>query len=232
MGHEFFYEYDGVANYFVVDRPNANEEQVIAIGRYHIVLFSNLFYVSCDLDNVFSRHLKNLGGREGEGIRVRCEITTESTKSTSSFDILVQLYWAPRGAVRFLELVRAGYYDGVVFNRVVPKFLIQFGIAKEYDFRMEGRKYPIWDDFDIGMKFEPGYVSYAGSGHDSRTTEIFIAMPGASEDQLRRFGENSWETPFGFVEGDLSVLSQIYSGYGDMVSGRLGQILVSYEVLD
>ena len=164
---------------------------------------------------------KRQGGKEGEGIRVRCEITTESTQTTSFFDILVQPYWAPRGAIRFLELVRAGYYNGVVFNRVVPKFLIQFGIAREYEFRMEGRKYPIWDDFDIGIKFEPGYVSYAGSGHDSRATEIFIAMPGASEEQLRRFGENSWETPFGFVEGDLSVLSKIYSGYGDMVSGQL-----------
>ena len=33
-GHEFFYEYNGEANYIVVNRPNANDEQVIAIGRY------------------------------------------------------------------------------------------------------------------------------------------------------------------------------------------------------
>jgi hypothetical protein len=43
-------------------------------------------------------------------------------------------------------------------------------------------------------------------------------MPGAPQAQLERFGENDWETPFGFVEGDLSVLNKIYSGYGDMVS--------------
>ena len=33
--------------------------------------------------------------------------------------------WSPRGASRFLELVRAGYYDGVGFTRVVPGFLVQ-----------------------------------------------------------------------------------------------------------
>jgi homoserine O-acetyltransferase len=172
----------------VTDHPNANSEQLIAIG-----------------------------GREGEGIRVRCDITVDSGKNAASFDILVQLYWAPRGASRFLELIRQGYYNGVVFNRVVPKFLIQFGIAKDYQTRVDARDIAIWDDFDNNIPFEPGFLSYAGSGHDSRTSEIFIAMPGASKEQLARFGENSWETPFGFVEGDLSVLNKIYSGYGDMV---------------
>jgi hypothetical protein len=43
-------------------------------------------------------------------------------------------------------------------------------------------------------------------------------MPDASRKQLERFLENAWETPFGFMEGDLGVLKRIYSGYGDMVS--------------
>lgn len=111
-----------------------------------------------------------------------------------------------------------GYYNEVVFNRVVPQFLIQFGIAKDYELRTEVSDIAIWDDYDEGIEFEPGFISYAGSGPDSRTAEIFIVMPNASTDQLERFGENAWETPFGFVEGDLSVLSKIYSGYGDMVS--------------
>ena len=111
-----------------------------------------------------------------------------------------------------------GFYDGVAFNRVVPQFLIQFGIAKDYETRTDASDTAIWDDFVEDIPFEAGFVSYAGSGPDSRTSEIFIVMPDASDEQLERFGENSWETPFGFVEGDLSVLHKIYSGYGDMVS--------------
>jgi hypothetical protein len=66
-----------------------------------------------------------------------------------------------------------------------------------------------------------------GSGHDSRTTEIFIVMPGTPQEQLDYFGENSWETPFGIVVGDAEhrVLTEIYSGYGDMSSmGGKGEI--------
>ncbi|KAL7512234.1 hypothetical protein ACHAXN_009202 [Cyclotella atomus] len=186
-GHEFYYEYNGEDNYVTADHPNANEEQLFVIG-----------------------------GIEGEGIRVRCDISVNSGKEASSFDILVQPYWAPRGAARFLELVRNEYYNGVAFNRVVPNFLTQFGIGKDYNQRKEVSEIAIYDDYDSGVKFEPGFVSYAGSGPDSRTAEIFIVMPGAPQAQLERFGENDWETPFGFVEGDLSVLNKIYSGYGDM----------------
>lgn len=132
-------------------------------------------------------------------------------------DILIMPYWAPRGAVRFLELVRMGYYDDVALNRVVPNFLTQFGIASDYGLRSDIREIKISDDYNRQITFNPGYVSYAGSGPDSRTSEIFIVMPGA---QLDAFGKHPWETPFGFVEGDVEngVLSKIYSGYGDMVS--------------
>jgi len=153
-----------------------------------------------------------------EDIRVRCDVTTDSRQSSDTLNILVNPYWSPRGASRFLELVRSGYYDGVAFNRVVPNFLTQFGIGKDYSTRTKELELKIWDDFPRDIKFEPGTISFAGSGHDSRTTEIFIVMPGASQQQLDKFGENSWETPFAVIEGDVekSALTKIYSGYGDM----------------
>ena len=61
------------------------------------------------------------------------------------------------------------------------------------------------------------FLSFAGSGPDSRTTEIFIVMPDAPRHQLEAFGTNSWETPFGSV-GDaegLEIVGDLYS-YGDM----------------
>eukprot|EP00956_Cyclotella_meneghiniana_P013970 scaffold20632_cov67-Cyclotella_meneghiniana.AAC.1 len=90
-GHEFYYEYDGTGNYFVMDLPNAHKEQLVVLANHR-----------------------------GEGIRVRCDISVNAGRAEASFDIMVQPFWAPRGATRFLELVRAGYYNGVVFNRVVP----------------------------------------------------------------------------------------------------------------
>jgi len=132
----------------------------------------------------------------------------------------VKPYWSPRGASRFLALVRQGYYDGVALSRVVPEFLVQFGIARDVDLRSEWSDSTFHDDVPTEyLKFEPGYVSFAGNGPDSRTTEIFIVMPGTGQEQLDYLGENSWETPFAVVQGsdsDDGVLTRIYSGYGDM----------------
>lgn len=188
VGHEFSYEHGGTRHYITPPPGNANNEQFLMLAG------------------------------STEGFKVRCEITVNSQQYMDYLDILVKPYWAPRAASRFLELVREKYYDGVAFNRVVPKFLTQFGIGKDYFTRTKERELTIWDDFPKGVKFEPGYISFAGSGHDSRTTEVFVVMPGTSEEQLEKFGENSWETPFAVIDGDVekSALNKIYSGYGDM----------------
>src|SRR5690349_915517 len=44
------------------------------------------------------------------------------------FVIEVHRDWAPLGADRFYNLVKNGFYDGVRFTRVVPDFMVQFGI--------------------------------------------------------------------------------------------------------
>ncbi|KAI2491117.1 peptidyl-prolyl cis-trans isomerase [Fragilaria crotonensis] len=95
--------------------------------------------------------------------------------------------------------------------------LTQFGIGADYELRTEYRTANIKDDAPKGIAFQPGYMSYAGSGPDSRSSEIFIVMPDTGEAQLAYFGkENSWETPFGFVEPEsMSTVAQWYD-YGDM----------------
>jgi len=185
--------------------------------EFSYVIGSKRHYVTPPPGNVNGEQFLMLAG-DTEGFRVRCEITVNSQQYMDYLDILVNPYWAPRGASRFLELVRAKHYDGSAFNRVVPGFLTQFGIGKDFFSRTKERELTIWDDFPKDTKFEPGTISFAGSGHDSRTTEIFIVNPGATQKQLDEFGQNSWETPFAVIDGDVnkSALKKIYSGYGDM----------------
>jgi len=147
-----------------------------------------------------------------EHFRVKC-YTTEGT-------IRVNIIpgWSPFGAARFLHLVRIGYFKGCALNRVVKNFLTQFGISSDYVTRTNWRMESISDDVPIyDVPFQPGYLSYAGSGPLSRSTEIFIVMPGTSEQQLKHFGTNVWEIPFGYIlPGDLHVLDK-FSSYGDIV---------------
>ena len=51
------------------------------------------------------------------------------TLKTSYGDLLITLEWreAPRTARNFMELCKSGYYDGVLFHRVVPGFMCQTG---------------------------------------------------------------------------------------------------------
>lgn len=188
LGHEFSYDIEGQRHYVSPPPGNVNGEQFV------------------------------MAAGNTDGYRVRCEISVNSQQFMDYLDILVKPYWAPRGATRFLELVRSGYYDGVALNRVVPNFLTQFGIAKDYATRTQERELTMWDDFPKDIKFAPGVMSFAGNGHDSRTTEVFIVMPGIKQRNLDKLGENSWETPFAIIEGDVekSALKKIYSGYGDM----------------
>lgn len=124
---------------------------------------------------------------------------------------------SPHGAARFLDLVDTGYYDGCALNRVVPNFLTQFGIGANYEARTELRMKHIPDDEPKNHKFEPGYMAFAGSGKDSRTTEVFIVMPGTPQRQLDYFGINSWETPFGWVEmEDVNEVVSKWYPYGDL----------------
>jgi cyclophilin family peptidyl-prolyl cis-trans isomerase len=155
-------------------------------------------------------------------LTVRCTTTTEgNTNKNQRLDIEVHPSWSPRGASRFLQLVRQHYYDGVALNRVVPKFLTQFGISADYDQRTEFRGKTILDDDppleEPKIRFSPGTLSYAGSGPDSRTAEIFVVMPGTEQSQLEYFGKNPWETPFAIVKGlvEESPVAGWYS-YGDM----------------
>eukprot|EP00980_Cylindrotheca_fusiformis_P006552 scaffold1384_cov116-Cylindrotheca_fusiformis.AAC.30 len=138
--------------------------------------------------------------------------------STTEGDIHAHIMpeWSPYGAARFLHLVGMTYFDGCALNRVVPQFLTQFGIGADYAMRTKWRMNRIPDDPQLGIPFEPGFLSYAGSGVDSRSTQVFIVMPGTRQSQLDFFGTNPWETPFGYVEEeDLTVVADWYS-YGDM----------------
>ena len=123
--------------------------------------------------------------------------------------------------MRFLELVRRGHFTGNAITRVVPNFLAQFGISPDAATRKLINERPIPDDPPANRtgapRFAEGMLSFAGSGENSRSSEMFFVMPGCSPEQLNTFGQNSWETPFGRVADvdSLRVVGSFHS-YGDM----------------
>ena len=112
---------------------------------------------------------------------------------------------APKGAQRFYELVKAGYYDGARFYRVVPGFVVQWGYAADPNVSAKWNvKIP---DDPVKASNTRAMVSFAAAGAGTRTTHLFINL--GNNARLDAFGF----APFGRVTSGMSVVEQIYSGY-------------------
>ena len=128
-----------------------------------------------------------------------------TTKGT--FVVQVHTDWAPKGSQRFYELVKSGYYDGDGFFRVVPGFVVQFGLApspattKKWD-------NPIPDD-PVSQTNKPGTLVFATAGPNTRTTQLFINLGRNQSLDSQGFA------PFGEIVEGMDVVERIYSGYGE-----------------
>ena len=141
--------------------------------------------------------------------RVRFE-TTEGP-----FVVEVRRKWAPRGADRFYNLVKLGYFDGATFFRVIDGFMAQFGIHGDPEVSASWRYATIPDD-PVAQSNKRGMVTFATSGPGSRTTQIFINYQDNSN--LDRMGF----APFGRVVEGLAVVDKLHSGYGEGAPGGYG----------
>lgn len=129
---------------------------------------------------------------------------------TSKGDFVLEVHrdWAPNGADRFYNLVKNGYYDGAVFFRVIKTFMVQFGINGDPAVNTKWQTATIPDD-PVVESNKPGYISFATSGPNSRTTQVFINY----KDNSRLDGMGF--APFGKVVEGMDVVMEIEGKYGE-----------------
>ena len=129
---------------------------------------------------------------------------------TSKGDFVVQVTkaWSPNGADRFWELVQTGYYDGCRFFRVVPNFVVQFGINGNPDKSAYWRQSRIPDD-PVKESNTKGKVTFAAAGPASRTMQVFVNL----RDNARL--DQTGFAPFGEVVSGMEIVESLYSGYGE-----------------
>src|SRR5215471_14205963 len=94
--------------------------------------------------------------------------------SAGAFVVEVHRDWAPNGADRFYNLVKNGFYDNVRFFRVIPGFMVQFGINGDPALNSVWRDARIPRD-PVKQSNTRGFITYAMAGSpDTRTTQVFI----------------------------------------------------------
>jgi peptidyl-prolyl cis-trans isomerase A (cyclophilin A) len=143
----------------------------------------------------------------------RFRVRFETTKGT--FVVDVTRAWAPRGADRFYNLVKAGFYDDVAFFRTISGFMVQFGIHGDPRVSAAWREARIPDD-PVTQSNARGTVTFAMAGPDTRTTQLFINF------KDNAFLDSQGFPPFGRVVEGMSVVDSLYSGYGEGAPRGMG----------
>lgn len=94
---------------------------------------------------------------------------------TTLGDIYAELYSAeaPKTVENFVTLTKKGFYDGIIFHRVIPDFMIQTGDPTGTG--MGGPGYQFKDEFSPKLRHnKPGVLSMANSGPNTNGSQFFI----------------------------------------------------------
>ena len=140
----------------------------------------------------------------------------DTTKGT--FVIEVTRDWAPQGADRFYNLVKSGYFDEVKFFRVVPGFVVQFGIHGDPAVSSKWRSANIKDD-PVKESNKRGSVTFATAGPNTRTTQLFINL----NDHNTQLDSKGF-APIGKVVSGMDVVEKLYDGYAEGLTQLQGRI--------
>lgn len=143
-------------------------------------------------------------------------VAFRTTKGT--FTVTVHRSWAPRGADRFYNLVVHRFYDGQKVFRVVPGFVVQFGISGTPAVSKAWVNATIPDD-QVRQPNSAGTIAFASAGPNTRTTQVFVNLADNASN-LDRYGF----APFGVVTKGMTVVRSLYGGYRDAPTPHQAQM--------
>lgn len=129
---------------------------------------------------------------------------------TSKGNVTLELFRAkaPISVSNFLSYVNAGFYDGTVFHRVIPGFMIQGG-GMTADLSEKPTQAPIQNEANNGLKNQRGTLAMARMGDPhSATSQFYINV--ADNDSLDQQGPEGWGyAVFGKVTSSMDVVDAI-----------------------
>jgi cyclophilin family peptidyl-prolyl cis-trans isomerase len=128
-----------------------------------------------------------------------------ATITTDKGDIDIDLFTndAPRAAKNFLDLARKGFYNGVIFHRIVPGFVIQGGDPAGTGRGGPGYTFP---DEPFKGEYMRGTLAMANAGPNTNGSQFFICLADLAGKLPKSY------TIFGQVTRGLEVVDAIAAG--------------------
>ena len=135
--------------------------------------------------------------------------------SAGDFTVEVDRALAPAGADRFYNLVRGGFYRDQRFFRVVPGFVVQWGMHGDPAVSAKWQDAGITDDPVRGSNKRGTLCFAATQAPNSRTTQVFVNLADNAFLDAHGFA------PFGSITAGIEVVEKINSQYGEQPSQPL-----------
>jgi peptidyl-prolyl cis-trans isomerase A (cyclophilin A) len=149
--------------------------------------------------------------RNPAALKEQAPATYNVTFATTAGDFVVQVTraWAPKGADRFYNLVKHGFYNNTRFFRVMPNFMAQFGINGDPKVQAPWREANITDD-PVTQSNKRGFITFAKTARpNTRSTQVFINFRDNAMLDPQGFA------PFGEVVSGMDVVDKINAEYGE-----------------
>jgi peptidyl-prolyl cis-trans isomerase A (cyclophilin A) len=118
---------------------------------------------------------------------------------------------APITVKNFIDYVKAGYYEGTIFHRVIAGFMIQGGgLTPDMRDKREGQRTPIKNESSNGLKNEVGTIAMARTSvPDSATSQFFINVKGNASLNKDQAQDGVGYAVFGKVTRGMDVVRKI-----------------------
>ncbi|MDX1334760.1 MAG: peptidylprolyl isomerase [Gammaproteobacteria bacterium] len=135
-------------------------------------------------------------------------VTLETTKG----NITIELYpeKAPETVANFIQYVQDGFYDGTIFHRVIPNFMVQGGGFTD-DMSEKSTREPIKNEANNGLANENGTIAMARTPNPhSASSQFFINVKDNAFLDFQNETPNGWGyCVFGKVTGGMDVVNSI-----------------------
>jgi peptidyl-prolyl cis-trans isomerase A (cyclophilin A) len=140
-----------------------------------------------------------------------------------NFDIEAKREWSPNGVDRLYQLIKHDFYTDIALYRVLPKFVVQFGIHNDSILNNRWSDVKLKDESVIKSN-DSMTISFARGGKESRTTQIFINMKNNPRlDKLDYGGVKGFPVIATIING-METVQKFYANYGPKPAKEQGQI--------
>lgn len=202
---------------FYVMPPNFLKDKIQSIisefqdddgtGVADIVVLPQRQFVLTPEPTTLEKSFNNIESKENACFFVKFVIEQENGHGEIIFEI--NKTWAPLGAIRFKELVESSFFDGNKFFRVLKNFICQFGMNGDPAVQSSWSKKVIADDPVLHSNAR-GTLTFATSGKNSRTTQMFI-----NTGRNNKFLDAEGFAPIGRIVKGLEIADALFEGYGE-----------------